>query len=105
MDIEITRSQAAITLEEFADLHGLVMSVIEHNDGQRILYSAYFKNTEIKKNSFLSGESGWGASIEEAIENYKNIISGKVLIYNAYGNDRKTIYVPYLKPEKIHSLK
>lgn len=89
-----------MTLDEFADKYGLVMSVMERNtpidDPNR--YVAGFKNCEIKKGAILSCSSGWGRTQEDAIRDYAKNIELKLLVVNAMSKERKEIRVPRLKP-------
>ena len=90
-----------MTLEEFADGHGLVMEVFERDntftgDGK---FYARFRNCETKdssQDSFLTSNHGNGSSPEEAIEAYAKEISKKILVRDACSRARKEIVVPKL---------
>lgn len=90
------------TIEEFANQHGLKMVVNERKKpvGSPERYYASFDRAEIKEGVMLRSEFGNGATPEEAIMNYTSIIEMKMLVINAYRDDRKEIEVPRLINEK-----
>jgi hypothetical protein len=102
MQIEIIKykPEAPITLEDFANSHGLTMVVTERDPyfwNTSGHFYAHFRSAETKKNKtdkFLACSSGNGRNPEEAIENYKREIEGKILILNATSRARKEIQVP-----------
>lgn len=85
-----------LSIEEFADLHDLVMQVKERcnppNHSSR--FYANFRSTDVKEGSFLVGEFGNGSTQEEAIQNYAKQIQLKTLVFDAYGSQRKEIQAP-----------
>ena len=77
-----------MTIETFADRHGLVMQISERS--QRLVdelalrpFYAHFKNTHIAERGFLRGTSGDGWTEGEAIADYRRAISGRRLKHNA----------------------
>jgi len=82
-----------MTLEEFADKHGLEMTAREHDWG----WAADFDNAEIKDGAILISAYGKGSNPEQAISDYKNRISEKTLVIGAYTTQRKEIRVPVLE--------
>jgi hypothetical protein len=81
------------TIEEFADRHDLVMKVTDYGNGRVI---ASFIHTDVKDGCILCGVYGESSNEEGAIRDYANRISKKTIIVNAFGDDRKEIYVPDL---------
>lgn len=62
----------------------------------RYRFQAYFIGSEISEGSFLKGEYGVGGTLDAALFDYANLISGKILVFNAYLESRKEIEVPEL---------
>ena len=94
-----------MTIGEFARANDLTMVVRERNprdmEDFRCTYRFYarFKDSDLKEGPILSGEYGNGHSEEEAIRNYAALISGRLLVINAYshaGASRREIRVPIL---------
>ncbi len=81
-----------MTIEDFADSHGLVMQVMERESadiamahiGPNGRFYAHFKGAEIKGNRVLISTFGDGATEANAIANYAKEISEKILVFNAY---------------------
>lgn len=92
-------SPKPLTIEEFADNHDLVMVICErqHPVNDNFRFYAHFKDAETKDRSILSSEYGDGPTPQKAVEDYTRLISGKLLIINAYSADRLEINVPQLK--------
>lgn len=92
-----------MTLEEFADRHGLTMEVAERHPcdwsapGHFQRYYAHFKSAEVKEGNILKGVFGNGSTTEEAIENYAREISRKRLVLDAYKGTRRELEVPCLE--------
>lgn len=88
-----------MSLEEFADKHGLVMEVHERekpvNEGKR--FYAHFRGVEVLKDSVLVSEYGDGSDPVIAVAKYAKMISGKVLVLDAYKPTRREIIVLKLK--------
>lgn len=80
-----------VTLEDFADKHGLVMEVHQRPDGS---YYSRFKFSEVHEGHLLRGVYGDGATEETAIAAYAKEISGKTLTVDGGKTD---IPVPQLK--------
>lgn len=94
-----------MTLEEFAKVHGLTLTVKEMDSSLvhegRARWIARFDNSETKRYSgdpMLSSEYGDGHSELAAIMDYCSKISRKVLVLNAMRPDRKEIPVPVIEP-------
>ena len=51
-----------------------------------------YRNADIKKGVGLLGVCGRGRTLEEACENYLELISGKTLVFNAFDN-REEVFV------------
>ena len=91
-----------MTLEAFADQHGLVMVIEERamdswQHGRRLeRYMARFKGVEIGRDGILSGAYGNGHSEAEAIEDYRKQISLQLLIQDAWKDTRREIRAPRL---------
>lgn len=94
-----------VTLEEFADLHGLSVTVRERSPSdmgtrwnERFRYYAEFDGCEIKSGPFLRSAYGDGATHLEAIAAMGVLISGKRIVIDAFGSGRKEIDVPIILP-------
>lgn len=81
-----------MTLEEFADRHGLEMVVKERpkttGDSR---YYACFKDCEISAGGFLKGEFGNGSNPGRAIRAYAKEISECCLVIDAMRSTRREI--------------
>lgn len=87
------------TIENFAVTHDLTMQVHERsrNSGPNKFY-AYFESAETKDGCILCGDFGNGHDEQEAIQNYAKEISGKLLVIDAYSEERRReIRVPILE--------
>ena len=86
------------TIEAFADKHGLVMEARER--GSRVSpnsrWYAHFENVEVKDGNCLVGSFGNGSTPNEAIQEYSQVISEKIIVVSAYTNKRREIIVPRL---------
>lgn len=95
-----------MSIEDFAERHNLIMEVHERNKRNMIDFNvrdafyASFEGAEVKEGACLASEYGDGSNEEEAIRNYAALISGKLLVFNAFGRDRHEIQVPYLSYSK-----
>lgn len=86
-----------MTLEGFADQHGLVMEV--HERGQHpspSRFYARFKGVEISDRGMLISTFGNGCEPEIAMRAYAKEISEKVIVVGAFTSDRREIVVPIL---------
>ena len=95
-----TTSQPRATLEEFADRHNLVMEVKERpldcqHHGK---YTASFERAETTTpgSRILTGAYGDGETPEDAMRDYGQEISGKILVVNAWGDGRRELDVPII---------
>lgn len=100
MKVEIERiGGAPITFEGFAAKHNLKMLVTERSvDGTLIQadsrYYARFDHSETSEGAVLVGTYGDGATPEQAISNYQNILIGKRLVIDAFKKTRREIPCP-----------
>ena len=87
-----------MSIEEFAERYGLTMVVRERNvpEGSSLRFYAHFKYAEIKDGRILIGESGNGATPEDAIDDYAKQIELKHLVVDAFGKNRTEMDVPRL---------
>lgn len=84
-----------MTLEQFADQHGLVMKVTERRYADLPKYYAYFEHAEIRDGGMLIGTYGNGHTEDEAIKAYGRQISLKTLVIHAMNRmNRREIEVP-----------
>jgi len=85
----------AVTLEEFADRHGLVMEVRERVGCSRDFprFYASFHRAEVKEGGLLVSFAGNGDSEEEAIREYARRLDGKLLVLDATSPARRDIVV------------
>lgn len=77
-----------LTLEEFANKHGLEMVVTERTNGS---FYASFRRFLVKEGCMRRGVYGDGKTPEEAIKNYAPQISQHVIV-----DDNREILVPCL---------
>ena len=91
-----------MTVEEFAEKHGLIMEVHERSaEDSPDRFYAHFENSDITGDGVLIGAFGNGATAQEAIKNYAEEISGKVLAIDAWTVlNRRNIPVPILVGHK-----
>jgi hypothetical protein len=84
-----------VTLEEFADRHGLEMEVHERQKhiGLRRYY-AHFKDAEVGEGGMLIGTAGNGDTPEEAIADYADEIAGRRLVIRAARPERRELECP-----------
>jgi hypothetical protein len=85
-----------MNIEELSDLMGEDL-VIRRYAGQNNRYMAHFEHSDTKDDSDdpgLCGSYGNGKSPDEAIEDYVKKIRGKLLIINAWGENRREYYIP-----------
>ena len=96
MKINITYNEDPKTLEEFAELHNLTMWVRERSLGLQHFgrFLASFEDSDVKDGSVLIGSYGNGNTPEEAIADYSCQIQDKLLVIDAYGPNRREIWVP-----------
>jgi hypothetical protein len=96
------KNPKAISLEDFADAHGLTMEVNERDEsftGKDRFYAS-FQDCETKTRSsdnYTVATYGNGATVKEAIAEYKNAIRGLILIKDACSRARREIVVPELE--------
>lgn len=104
MDI-IREGPRRMTLEAFADLHGLKMKVLERTRTdlhpsfkyERMRFCAHFDNVDVKEGGCLGSHHGNGGTDGEAMAEYARNISGKCLVIDAWKPEsRKEIYAPEL---------
>lgn len=89
------------TIEEFAEKHDLTMKVSERGLHVRHphLYYARFEGAEVKDGCILCSAYGNGHTPEEAIADYANEISGKLLVFGAFSDLRREIQAPLFNLE------
>lgn len=63
-------------------------------------YYVKFNNSEVKGMGVLTGVTGYGNTVEDAVKDYCKRISGKTLVLDAYTNNRKEINLPDLYYEQ-----
>lgn len=87
-----------MTLRDFAASHALEMVVHKCRGGGFI---ASFDHVEIKNGAILESLSGRGATPDDAIEAYGAMISEKLLVVNAWKDDRREIVAPLFAKEPL----
>ena len=88
-----------MTIDEFSEKHGLVMEIHERsNVDSPDRFYAHFERSDIAENGFLVGKFGNGPTPDEAINEYSEKISGKVLVIGAFAGSRREFLVPILEP-------
>ncbi len=91
MKIEVHKAEPEPTFEEFATKNDLVMEVVEHSPDY---ITASFKNCEVKDGVCLVSQYGIGRSQADAINDYKRLIAGELLVRDAYKSSRKEMQCP-----------
>lgn len=86
------------SIAEFAKQHDLKFKVVERKEPKDspMRYYAHFDDVDVKEYHFLIGEYGNGTTPKQAINDYARKIEFKILVFNAYGKDRREIKVPRL---------
>jgi len=82
-----------MNIEELADVIGCEL-IVRRYPNQNNRWRASLDKVEIKKGSILISESGIGSTTQEAINNYVTSIRGKLLVKNAYNENRMEFNVP-----------
>jgi hypothetical protein len=91
------------TIEAFAEKHGLIMEICERDHGWRLapLFGSFIR-VEVKNGSILLGAYGNGFSEGEVIRDYAKLISGKLIVFDALGPNRKEIQCPiFVEKEEV----
>lgn len=88
-----------IEVKDLLDIEKDLGCEIEVNErpGQfkkHLKYYAHIKNLEVKDGYILSGAFGNGETVEEALSNYAEEISEKLVVLDAYKDSRKVIQFP-----------
>lgn len=88
------------TIQEFADRHGLTMSIRERPGPLAHLgrLIAAFEKTDVLSGGMLVGAYGNGNTEEEAIADYARRISEQIIAVDALTPNRREIVVPRLQP-------
>jgi len=85
-----------ISLEEFADKHGLTMIITERNDPSLPRFYAAFEGVEVVTgDGMLRAAYGNGQTEDEAIADYKHKISGEQITIDADTPKRQEIIAPW----------
>lgn len=81
-----------MNIYEFADIidKSIVITRYANQDGR---FSAQFDCCETKHGACLCGEYGNGKTPQDAVNNYKNKIVGKTLVFHAMSEDYRQEYV------------
>ena len=87
-----------MTLEAFADKHGLVMEVRDRGLGRGNLprYYASFRDVEGKDGCILSSITGNGDTEGAAIADYARNLSGQLCVYKSHSGERREFWAPFL---------
>ena len=81
-----------MNLYEFADIidKNIVITRYANQDSR---FSAQFEHCDTKRGGCLCGEYGDGKTPQEAVDNYKNKIIGKTIVFNAMSDTYRREYV------------
>lgn len=88
-----------VRLSDFAEEHDLELIVRERTPEYcKTLHRFYasFENVEVKEGPILTSHSGNGDTVAEAIRDYADKISNKLLVTGAYKEERKEFRSPSL---------
>jgi hypothetical protein len=93
--VEIVRKyRERSTIEAFAEKHGLVMEIYERDNPQLAPLYGRFRRVEIKDGALLESAFGDGVTESAVIRDYARRISGKLIVFDAMGPNRKEIQCP-----------
>lgn len=89
----------AMSIDAFADTHGLTMEVVERprrlwQGNENFRYYASFKYTEVSEPNVLVSAYGDGKTPEQAIRSYAREIAGRRIVVDAFRPTRREIEVP-----------
>ena len=90
----VDKSFAPMTLEEFADNHGLTLEIHERPRELGARYYAYFTDVEVMERGCLVGVYGNGDTKEQAISDYADELLGKRIAIRAGRDDRRNVQCP-----------
>jgi hypothetical protein len=81
-----------MNIYEFADIinKNIIITRYANQNGR---FSAHFDRCNIAQGDLLRGEYGDGKTPQEALNNYKNAIAGKTLVFNAMSDTNRQEYV------------
>ncbi|MEN6549993.1 MAG: hypothetical protein ABFE07_28450 [Armatimonadia bacterium] len=85
-----------ISLEKFADQHGLTLEVNIYHRGEKVFYTAWFPRVELSEGCVLRSCLGSGDSEAEAIRDYTQRLSGQKLVIDGGRRTRKEVCAPTL---------
>jgi hypothetical protein len=87
----------AMTLEQFAEAHGLTMQINERALPERhpARFYASFEDCEVKDGSILCSAFGDGPTPEEAMATYADAISLKQLVISAFDKKKRREIPPH----------
>jgi hypothetical protein len=89
-----------MNLYEYADVIGVNLQITRYaNQDGRVI--AEFDQGEIKEGGCLLGEYGSGVTPQEAVNDYKNRIVGKTLVFHA---ENKHLRREYIVPSKMEDV-
>jgi len=100
MEINLIKTKE---ITEFEKEIGIELYIHERSPYRDRLFRYYvnFKDSDTKQGGILGSTYGNGNTIDEAIKEYCEKISNKILIFNPYSKDRKEIEVPILVHTKL----
>jgi len=102
MRMEIRRLHRQ-SIESFASMNDLTLKVYEREHSFSLSlprWYCHFSELEVMRNGALVSVSGNGNTIQEAVEDYCQKLSGQYVALNAMSNARRRqFHVPVLTPE------
>jgi hypothetical protein len=103
VEIERAPKSESVSIQKFAEIRGLVMKVVERHGRDNkdpMRFYAEFKNCEERRGMFLVSNHGNGSTPTDAMIDYTEKISGKLIVLNAYSPERREIQAPILYFDK-----
>ena len=85
--------EKSTTIENFAEKYNLTMII---NRWESSRYTASFDDVEVEEGNLLGSEYGVGLNEDDAINDYAQLISNKIIVVGAYTKHREIIQVPIL---------
>ena len=84
-----------VFIQDFADKYGLELDILEVESENLPRFCIQFKNVKVKED-FMYYCSGDGETLEDALKDYVNQISGKLVVFYKSETERIGIKVPML---------
>lgn len=111
MDIKVKKEIISKPFEEFIKENNLFLDIWEDHSQEKCYHAEFLDETVMEVEKNLQGKItitriyGSGNSIDEAIDDYINLISGNIFIISSTEGEKRRILIPILKKEKPYFFK